>query len=77
MSRTSYAATQRGKMTPKEIELKRYNDIIKHLDDIRLYARHNANGVTEPGYSNAFDMISWKAEQAIDLFRLYSERQHD
>ena len=64
-------------MTPKEIELKQYNDIVKHLDDIRLYARNNANSVTEPGYSSAFDMISWKAEHVIDLFRKYAEREND
>ena len=64
-------------MTPHDLELKRYNEIINHLDEIRLYARHNANGVTEPGYSSAFDMISWKAEHIMGLFRKYAERQDD
>ena len=64
-------------MTPHDLELKRYNDIMRYLDELKEYAIHNSNGVTEPGYASAFESIGMKAEFIKHMFRKYAERQHD
>lgn len=69
--------TSRRSMTPHDIELKRYNNIIVVLQVLKEYSLRYANMATEPEYTDVFEHIGTTLSGVIDMFRKYAEREDD